>query len=68
MTYNKRNYYKKIIKIQNRVLEIQRQNPDIFIKEIFYKYIEPEYLISYRTFCEYLGINAKAKIKDLTKK
>lgn len=68
MAYNKKNYYRRIIEIQNLVINLQNKNGDIYMKTIYWEYIEPKYHISYRTFHTYLGINAKRKLKELTAK
>lgn len=68
MAYNKANYYKRIIEIQNIVLELKYQNEDLYYKEIYWRYIYPKYHISYRTFHTYLGINAKAELKKMNEK
>ena len=63
MAYNKRNFYLKIIEIQDVVLRGQRRGDSQ--KEIFYREIEKNYFISMRTFYTYLDINAKAELKKL---
>ena len=65
MAYNKVNFYKRIIQIQNEVLEWKNKDGDMFYKEIYWKYIYPKYHISYRTFNSYMGINAKRELKKL---
>ncbi len=65
MAYNRKNLYKKIIEIQNLVLEKKRENEDLYYKEIFHQFIEKQYHISYRTFNSYMGINAKRELKKL---
>ena len=66
MAYNKANYFKKIINIQNIVLSEKKKSETKFLKTIYFEKIEPIYFISYRTFCNYLGINAKAELKKYT--
>lgn len=66
MAYNKRNYYAKIVEIQDIVLRGQKRG--FSQKEIFYNEIEKVYFISIRTFYNYLDINAKAELKKLDKK
>lgn len=68
MAYNKINFYKKIIEVQNLVLELKRQNEDLYYKEIYWQYIEPKYHICYRTFNSYMSINAKRELKKLLEK
>lgn len=65
MAYNRKNFYKKIIEVQNLVLELKRQNEDLFYKEIYWQFIYPKYHISYRTFNSYMSINAKRELKKL---
>ncbi len=65
MAYNKNNFYKRVIKIQNIVLDLKYKDEDITYKEIYWEYIEPKFNISYRTFSSYLGINAKRELKKL---
>jgi hypothetical protein len=65
MAYNKENYYKRIIEIQE--LTIKHRKQGLFFKEIYHKYIEVQYKISKRTYDSYLGINAKKLLKDLKK-
>lgn len=64
MSYNRRNYLTRVIEIQNIVLELKSKD-DIYYKEIYWDHIEPKYKISYRTFQNYLGINAKKQLKEL---
>lgn len=66
MAYNKKNYYKNVIKIQNIVLELKKQDEELTYKEIYWKYIfEVESNICYRTFHTYLGVPAKRELKKL---
>lgn len=64
MAYNKLNYYKRIIKIQEIVQE-QYHRFGLSYKEIYYKFIENQFNISKRTFHTYLGIPAKRELKKL---
>ncbi|MCG8208836.1 hypothetical protein [Tenacibaculum finnmarkense] len=63
MAYNQKNLYRKIIRVQTIVL--QKQYEDITYKEIYWKFIQPEFLICYRTFHSYLGTPAKRELKKL---
>nr|WP_153852029.1 hypothetical protein [Ornithobacterium rhinotracheale] len=63
MAYNRLNFLKKVLEMQELVLKIQREQSDIYMKEIFWQHIAPKYHISYRTFHNWLGINAKYEIK-----
>lgn len=65
MAYNRRNYLMKVIEIQNIVLELKGRDGDMRLKNIYWEYIFPKYLISYRTFSNYLSINAKKELKEL---
>jgi len=64
MAFNKKNYYKKIIKIQE-ITKKELQNGILSQKEIFFQMIEPEFDISIRTFQTYLGVPAKRELKKL---
>lgn len=68
MAYSKKNRYQRIINIQNWVLKLKEQYPDITTQEIYEQYIKPTYQISRRTFTTYLDTNAKKLIKDLEAK
>lgn len=65
MAYNRENYLKKVIEIQNLVLELKYNDEDMYMKTIYWEHIQPKYHISYRTFNTYLGINAKRELKEL---
>ncbi|SOU86811.1 conserved hypothetical protein [Tenacibaculum dicentrarchi] len=65
MAYNKKNLYRKIIRVQTIVLQKQYEDEDITYKEIYWKFIQPEFLICYRTFHSYLGTPAKRELKKL---
>lgn len=67
MAYNKTNYYKKIVKIQELTQE-HKSSGRMTYKEIFHKYIEPNYHISIRTYGTYLGIPAKRELKKIQEK
>ncbi len=67
MAYNKKNYYQKIIRIQ-KITEEQKFVYGLTYKEIFYKYIEPQFHISFRTFETYIGVPAKRELKKLLEK
>lgn len=64
MAYNKSNYYKKIIKIQE-ITQVQKHQHGLTYKEIYYKHIEEQFNISSRTYRTYLGIPAKRELKKL---
>lgn len=63
MAYNRKNYLRKVLKVQEIVLLHRKQG--LFFNEIFYKYIEIQFHISKRTYDSYLGINARKELKDL---
>lgn len=65
MAYNKKNFYKRIIKIQNLVLKKKDENAELFFKEIYWQFIYPNYDISYRTYNSYLAIPAKRELKKI---
>lgn len=63
MAYNRKNYLRKVLKVQEIVLLHRKQG--LFFNEIFHKYIESQFHISKRTYDSYLGINARKELKDL---
>ncbi len=63
MAYNRKNYLKKVLKVQELALLHRKQ--ELFFKEIFYKHVESQFNISKRTFDSYLGVNAKKELKEL---
>jgi len=66
MAYNRENKWKRIAEIQDIVLEYKKK--DVPQKIIFEKYIRDKYHISYSCFNEYLGVPAKAQLKELQDK
>lgn len=66
MAYNKTNFYKKVIKIQDVTQEHKFQG--LTYKEIYHKYIEAQFHISIRTYGTYLGIPAKRELKKIQEK
>ncbi|MGP1500771.1 MAG: hypothetical protein ACTTJM_03185 [Bergeyella cardium] len=62
MAYNKINYYKRIIKIQD-ITQEQYHCFGLSYKEIFHKFIENQFNISKRTFHTYLGVPAKRELR-----
>lgn len=64
MAYNKRNYYEKIVKIQE-ITQKQMHQFGLTYKEIYYKFIENQFNISKRTFHTYLEIPAKRELKKI---
>jgi len=63
MAYNRENLLRKIIAIQNTVLEYKKK--DVPQKTIFEKYIKVQYHISYSCFNDYLAVPAKAQLQKL---
>lgn len=66
MAYHRKNFLKKVLKVQQITLEHRAQG--LYFKEIYHKYIEDEFNICKRTYDAYLGINAKKQLKDLEAK
>ncbi len=64
MAYNKRNYYEKIIEIQELVLPLKLKK-GLTYKEIYWEYVYPRWKICYRTFHTYLGVPAKRLLKEM---
>lgn len=62
--YSNENLLRKIINIQNIVIN-EQQRGYLNQKEIYYQIIYPQYLISFRTFYNYLSRNAKKELEDL---
>jgi len=67
MAYNRGNLLKRIIEIQNLVLELQNQDDCLSLKDIHKDYIKPDYNICYKTFHNYLDTNAKRDLKAIQK-
>lgn len=63
MAYNRKNYLKKVLKVQQITLEHRARG--LYFKEIYHEYIENQFDICQRTYESYLGINAKKQLKDL---
>jgi uncharacterized membrane-anchored protein len=59
--YNKENLLKRIIEVQNIVLEHQKKG--IQQRQIYNKFVRDVYHISYSTFNKWLGCNAKQELK-----
>lgn len=64
MAYNKKNYYKTIVKIQD-ITQMQRHQFGLSYKEIFYLFVENQFNISKRTFHTYLTVPAKRELKKM---
>ena len=63
MAYNKKNRLKRIIEIQNIVLDYQKLG--LSNKKIYELHIRNRFRISKRTFDEYLGIPAKRDLQEM---
>lgn len=66
MAYNRENFLKRVIKIQELALHYKAQG--LFLKEIYFLHIQNQYHISKRTFDYYLGLNARKQLKELHQK
>lgn len=64
MAFNKKNYYRKIVKIQE-ITQMQYHQFGLSYKEIYYQFIEEQFSISKRTYHTYLGVPAKRELKKL---
>jgi len=65
MAYNKRNYFERIVEIQNITLEYKKKG--VTQIWIYRNHIEKKYHICLRTYNAYLAINAKKSLQDLSK-
>jgi hypothetical protein len=68
MAYNRINYLRTVIDIQNIVAEFQRKG--VSQKWVYYNVINAAgsvYHITYSTFRKYMCVNAKAQLKQLDK-
>ncbi|TSE02808.1 hypothetical protein [Aquimarina algiphila] len=63
MAYNKKNYYKRVIEIQELTKEYQAIG--LTNTKIFNEHIKDQYFICKRTFDEYLGVPAKRELNRL---
>lgn len=64
MAYNKKNYYEKVIQIQE-ITQNQMHKFGLTYKEIYHKFIEKQFYISRRTYQTYLETPAKRELKKL---
>ncbi len=66
MAYNRENLLRRIIEVQDIVLEHRKHDtPQIRIYE---KHIKDKFHISYSCFNEWISINAKKELKELLEK
>lgn len=63
MSYNNKNFYRKVIDIQKIVLEKQDQGVKDYL--IWQLHIYPLYRISYSTYKNYKGIPASRELKKI---
>jgi hypothetical protein len=66
VAYNRENFLQRVLEIQK--IALYQSNRGLFMKQIYYDYIQDKYKISKRTFDTYMGINAKKEIKELEAK
>jgi|26BtaG_2_1085354.scaffolds.fasta_scaffold01717_8 hypothetical protein len=64
MAYNKKNYFTRIVKVQE-IVKREKWKNGLTQKEIYYQFIEPEFHISKRTFYYWLGIPAARELNKL---
>ena len=64
MAYSKKNYYKRIVKIQE-ITQFQFHTFGMSYKQIFHLFVEDQFNISKRTFHQYLGVPAKRELKKM---
>lgn len=64
MAYNKKNYYRTIVKIQD-ITQMQYHQFGLTYKEIYHKFIEEQFNVSKRTYHSYLGVPAKRELKKI---
>ncbi len=63
MAYNRKNILKRIVDIQNTVLE--HTNKGVSQEWVYNNIIAPNYRVSRSTFYSYLSVNAKLELKKL---
>ena len=68
MSYHRKNFLKRVIRVQMLVRDVRLRQPEAYLKEIYWQHVEPEFQISYRTFCRWLNIPAEHELKLLTAK
>ncbi|OWP76862.1 hypothetical protein [Flavobacterium oreochromis] len=66
MAYNRKNFLKKVLKVQEIALHYSKQG--LFFKEIYHLHIENQFNICKRTYDGYLGINARKELRELQEK
>lgn len=62
MAYNRKNYLKKVLKVQ--LITLEHRAKGLYYKEIYHEYIENQFNICQRTYESYLGVNAKKQLRE----
>lgn len=63
MAYTKKNFLRKVLKVQAIALHHRKQG--LFFKEIYHQHVEFQFDICKRTFDSYMGINARKELREL---
>ncbi|MGQ1889146.1 hypothetical protein ACT29H_01760 [Thermophagus sp. OGC60D27] len=63
MAYTRKNFLKKVLRVQEVYLRFKEQG--ITNEEIYKRYIAPHFFISRSTFYEYLAIPATKELKEI---
>ncbi len=63
MAYNRENFLKGVLIVQD--IYLQHSDSGLNNREIFKRYVNPNYPMSERTFYEYLALNARKELKEL---
>lgn len=66
MAYNRRNFLEKVIAVQDETLYYRKRGVTFIY--IYETYIKDSYRISYSTYSNWLGIPAKAELRELKEK
>lgn len=66
MAYNRRNFLEKVIEVQDVTLYYRKRGVTFIY--IYETYIKESYRISYSTYSNWLGIPAKAELKQFKNK
>ncbi|MFZ6038650.1 MAG: hypothetical protein ACOYU1_10545 [Bacteroidota bacterium] len=65
MAYNKRYYYKRVLKAQLIVRRVQQEHKGLPMTEIYRQYIRPEFDISKSTFDRWMETPAAMELSKL---
>lgn len=68
MAYNKRYYYKRVLKAQLIVRRVQDEHRGLPMTEIYRQYIQSEFNISKSTFDRWMGIPAAMELTKMEMK